>query len=134
MFTAPKRASRKLTMSLGLLLTIVALCSGCSKGARSLKLDKDLAHKSFEQFLTAWRDGKSSKELQDQSPQIICNDFEWNSGKKLISFKILEDEFSDGTNLTLAAEITIAVDGRPTPPQKVEYVVGTSPVITIFRP
>lgn len=118
---------------IAMLLALLVIC-GCSQGARSLKLDKDVAHKSFEQFLFAWREGKVPQDLQDAKPQIICTDYEWQSGRKLSNFKVLDDEFCDGTNLRLSAEITVVAEGKPAVTQTVEYIVGTSPVITISRP
>ena len=119
--------------TIAVLLALLVTC-GCSQGARSLKLDKDIAHKSFEQFLSAWQEGKVPKDLQDAKPQIICTDYEWQTGRKLSKFKVLDDEFSDGTNLRLSAEITVIAEGKPAVTQTVEYIVGTSPVITISRP
>ena len=123
------RSIRDLTVLFALLMAC-----GCSQGARSLKLDKDVAHKSFEQFLSAWREGKLPQELQDAKPPIICTDFEWRGGRKLANFKVLDDEFCDGTNLRLSAEITVIAEGKPAVTQTVDYIVGTSPVITISRP
>ena len=123
----------RLSRTIALLLVLLLSC-GCSQGARSLKLDKDVAHKSFEQFLSAWREGKVPQDLQDAKPQIICTDFEWRTGRKLTNFKVLDDEFCDGTNLRLSAEITVMTEGKPAVTQTVEYIVGTSPVITISRP
>ncbi len=114
------------------LLSVALLC-GCSQGARSLKLDKDLAKKSLEQALTAWRDGKTPKDLQSGTPPIICTDFQWANGKKLTKFKISDTESSDGTNLHLSAELAVAGDAGEEI-NTVDYIVGTSPVITISRP
>ncbi len=116
------------------LLVVVAVSGGCSQGARSLKLDKDVAHQSFETFLSAWRDGKTPKDLQEGKPQIICGDHQWRNGQKLVSFEILPTEESDGTNLKLTAKLTIELANKKTEVRTVEYIVGTSPVITIFPP
>lgn len=98
-----------------------------------MKLDKDLAKKSLEQALTAWRDGKTPKDLQNGTPSIICTDFQWANGKKLSKFKLTDTESSDGTNLHLSAELAVVGDGGEEI-NTVDYIVGTSPVITITRP
>jgi hypothetical protein len=131
-FMSYRAMTRRCFGSIALLALL--LFSGCSQGARSLKLDKDVAHKSFEQFLTAWRDGKSQKDLQAAQPSIICTDFQFMAGLKLKNFKVIDKESSDGTNLRLSAELTIAAEGQPDSTETVEYIVGTSPVITISRP
>jgi len=107
---------------------------GCSQGARSLKLDQDLARKSFETFLTAWRDGQTPKDLQSRDPKIIGTDADWERGYKLKNFEVLPEEFNDGTNLTLSAKLTIELAKNRIETRTVEYIVGTSPVITVFPP
>lgn len=110
------------------------LLMGCSQGARSLKLDQDLARKSFEAFLTAWRDGQTPQDLQGRTPKIIGTDADWERGRKLKNFEVLPEEFNDGTNLKLSAKLTIEIDKHRTETRTVEYIVGTSPVITVFPP
>ena len=116
------------------LLLLGVLLAGCSQGARSLKLDQDVARKSFEAFLMAWRDGQTPQDLQKRNPQIIGTDAEWQRGHKLKEFEVLPDEFNDGTNLKLSAKLTLELDHKRTETRVVEYIVGTSPVITVFPP
>ena len=115
-------------------LLIGLLLVGCSQGARSLKLDQDLARKSFEAFLTAWRDGQTPQDLQKRDPKIIGTDAEWQRGRKLKNFEVLPEEFNDGTNLKLSAKLTLELDKNRIETRVVEYIVGTSPVITVFPP
>ena len=92
-------------------------------------MNTDVAHSSLEKALTAWIDGKKPEDLK---PEIIMGDFAWDSGKKLVSFQILtKDETSDGTNLHIKVKRKFKTDGKESE-SEVLYIVGTSPVITIF--
>lgn len=107
------------------LLVFVLLLSGCQSEAQPLPLDEPLARQSMENALQAWVDGKSPADLK---PEIIMGDSGWEQGKKLTSFEILKDEeTSDGSNLHI--RVRRKFDSGES---KVIYIVGTSPVITIF--
>lgn len=129
MFTfTPQRALGALV-----LLALVAGAVGCEQGARRLSLDKDLARESFVTFLEAWKQGERPAALNERSPQIIAGDADWNAGRKLVGYRVLGTESDDGTNLhTTAALVVLDANGREHK-QQVTYIVGTSPVVTIFR-
>jgi hypothetical protein len=107
---------------------------GCNQGARSLALDKDLARQSLNKFLQCWADGGEAKSLSVQKPSIIGRDPAWDQGTKLAAYSLVQ-ESSDGTNLHITAELHFksAVEGQETESRHIRYVVGTSPVITVFR-
>lgn len=115
------------------LLAMVMLCvvaAGCSRSARSLSLNQPKAREACTAFLTAWKEGKK---VGDLAPKIVGRDSDWETGKKLESFEILPEEHSDGTNLHLKVR-HILKDVKGTEiKQEVAYVVGTSPVVTVFR-
>jgi hypothetical protein len=74
------------------------MLGGCSRTARDLKLDADLARASLNEALKAWADGKHPEEL---APEIIVGDASWNAGQTLVSFEIKSaDERSDGATST----------------------------------
>ena len=103
---------------------------GCSKTARDLPLDTQLARDSLEKALQAWVDGKKPADLQ---PEIIVGDSNWHSGQKLVSYEIKSEVMNDGTNLYLnvLCQFTNPKNKKPVK-SEVTYIVGTSPVITIF--
>lgn len=103
--------------------------NGCSGGARPHPLNPELARNSLQSAMQAWVDGKTPKDLQ---PKIIMGDTGWEQGRKLVSFEILRDEeTTDGSNLYIRVNRTFEKDGANAE-SKVTYIVGTSPVITIF--
>ena len=112
------------------LFTLSIALTGCSRTARSLSLNQPKAREACTEFLTAWKNGKR---VGDLKPKIIGRDSDWETGKKLESFEIMKDERSDGTNLHLTVRRTLKDDAGKETQQEVAYVVGTSPVVTVFR-
>ena len=108
----------------GLLLTL--MFAGCSSGdAPSYPLDKELARGSVQMAMQAWVEGKTPKDLQ---PDIVVGDPAWEQGTKLVSFEIAADEeTTDGSNLHIRVKRKLGSSES-----KVTYIVGTTPVVTIF--
>lgn len=104
--------------------------SGCEQNARSLTVDKAGARQACQTFLTAWKDGK---QIADLRPKITGRDSDWEAGKTLESFEILPEERTDGANLFLKVRRTVKPPQGAPEKQEVEFVVGTSPVVTVFR-
>lgn len=126
-------------MSFNFLNRYVATCllicasmglSGCEQNARSLSVDKTGAREACQTFLTAWKDGK---QIADLRPKITGRDSDWEAGKTLESFEILPEERTDGANLFLRVRRTVKPTQGAPEKQEVEFVVGTSPVVTVFR-
>lgn len=117
--------------SLSLVFLVLVFCgAGCSKTSRDLKLDAELARSSLEKALKAWVEGKKPADLK---PEITVGDAMWNAGKKLVSFEIkTADEKSDGSNLYIPVLREMKDDKGKVTKAEMIYVVGTSPVVTIF--
>ena len=115
-----------------LMVVVVLSCTilGCDRSARSLSLNQPKAREACNEFLTAWKNGK---QVADLKPKIIGRDSDWETGKKLESFEILKDERSDGPNLHLTVRRIVKDSTGREIQQEVFYVVGTSPVVTVFR-
>jgi hypothetical protein len=128
----PSRFARKL--GIASLLCLLPL-AGCGRtGGRDLSLDAEQARQSFNTFLETWKQGKTAGDLKALEPSIIAGDEDWSAGAKLVSYKVAPQEFNDGTNLHLTAELQLnGKNSKKSGKAAVSYVVGTSPVITIFR-
>ena len=117
-------------------LLFVGLVAGCGEtGGVNLKVDPDLAKRSLTSFLETWSRGEKLEALEKANPRIIGRDPLWESGSKLNEYKIGK-ETSDGANLHIQVELKVAPEGdasEATTTQSVTYIVGTSPVITVFR-
>lgn len=111
-------------------IALPLMLGGCSRTARDLKLDADLARASLNEALKAWENGKHPEEL---APEIIVGDASWNAGQTLVSFEIKSaDERSDGTNLYIPVACQLRDSKGKVTKTETIYIVGTSPVITIF--
>ena len=98
---------------------------GCSQETPSHPLDEQVARTSVQTAMQAWADGKTPADLK---PEIIIGDLAWEHGEKLVSFEIVPtEETSDGSNLYIRVIRKFESSDSP-----VTYIVGTSPVITIF--
>ncbi len=99
---------------------------GCSQGDMpSHPLDQELARASVQKAMQAWVDGKTPKDL---NPEIVVGDSSWEQGEKLVSFEIAtNEETSDGSNLHIVVKQKFDESDS-----EVTYIVGTSPVVTIF--
>jgi hypothetical protein len=66
---------------------------------------------------------------------MTVQDFEWESGAKLLDYEVLGDGQSRDANLSVKVKLMLASDQAKA--KKVEktvsYLVGTSPSITVFR-
>ena len=115
------------------LLAVAILCLalvGCQRTARNLSLDEDKAKEACETFLTAWKSGGSYVDLE---PDITSKDEDWDAKRKLVAFKLLPNEFSDGANLHIPVRLTLKEGQGAEYDTDVIYIVGTSPMITVFR-
>ena len=76
---------------------------------------------------------KEGKKPEDLKPRITGADFEWSSGKKLVSYEILPNEVKNGPNLLVSAQLVLQNQKGIESKTNASYIVGTSPVITVIR-
>lgn len=111
-------------------LGLVFLLTGCQQNARNLpSVNKSAAREALQTFLVAWKDGKKPDDLSN----MIGKDSEWDQGATLEEFEILSEERTDGANLFLKVRRKVKTRRGDIQDQDVEYVVGTSPTVTVFR-
>lgn len=125
-----RKAAHALVACASILLCL-SLTAGCGHSARNLKLDKESARQSLSAFLDCWKSGGEPDALKSRSPAIIGRDTDWDNGNKLVSYT-LGTETDDGTNMHITAQLVVATRSGQAP-KTVDYIVGTSPVITVFR-
>lgn len=104
---------------------------GCSKP--NVPAEPDLARSSLEAALGVWKSGESTDALAQHKPPITVTDFAWKAGQKLTDFHLLGEPTSDGVNLHFQSELTLTRPQGGESTEKVGYIVGTHPVVTIFR-
>lgn len=93
----------------------------------------ELARETLIAALTAWKDGSSPEDLQARSPAIVVQDLDWMAGAALQAFELQGDGRPIGANLSIEVELTLADPAGKVSTRKVWYLVGTDPVLTVFR-
>jgi hypothetical protein len=118
--------------SLGMLA--FPMLSGCSSRSGASPVNAALARDSLKVALDHWKNGEDPKSLESSSTPMIAKDFEWDSGAKLLDYKILDDGKEEDANLRVPVKITLSQPGKSKAVEKTaSYVIGTSPSVTVFR-
>jgi hypothetical protein len=125
---APKRCIQQFVVG-----SISVLAFGCFGSAGSDTVRPDLAKETLITALSAWKDGKTMDVLQSQSPAIVVQDMDWTAGKQLQEFALQGDGKPVGANLSIEVELTFGDTSDEMSQQKVWYLVGTDPALTVFR-
>ncbi len=107
------------------------MLTGCESGPPIYPVEPDAAKQSLELVLNGWKEGKPIDAWLTANPRIVVQDHDWSMGRKLIGFEIGKGEAIDA-NLHNEVTLTLDMDGKPSP-KRVTYLVGTKPVITVFR-
>lgn len=114
---------------------VCALCLlmvvGCQPGPRPS--DSVAAQQALEKMLKTWKNGGKALDLKVAEPSIIAVDDDWERSVVLKNYRLQANPFDDGVNLHFTVDLTLMnKQGREF--RKVQvYIVGTNPVITIFR-
>lgn len=118
------------TTRVTLLLAMLGLI-GCGGGqGRNRPLDVELAKSSLDTAMRAWIDGKQPADLK---PGIIMGDFAWESGKTLVGYELVDGkEHNDGANLHVTVVREFKNAQGKTSKSEMNYIISTSPAITIF--
>jgi hypothetical protein len=70
--------------------------------------------------------------MRSETPEVFVGDFDWKQGRRLVAYEIGGGTF-DGKNLRVPVTLTVAQPPRGNRKIAVNYIVGTRPVVTIFR-
>ncbi len=115
-----------------------ALCcllpAGCGSGTyQSAPVNADVARETLEHVMESWKGGDTVEALKEQSPAIVVQDIDWTNGAELLSYEVVGDGKEANANLIAQVKLTLK-DKEGTQSEKmVTYVVGTAPVLTVFR-
>lgn len=98
---------------------------GCGSSA---PVDAPKAKQALVAALDAWKRGDKPESLKP----IVVQDMDWMGGAKLVSYE-LGDGKDDNLNLRCPVKLKlVGADGKDVE-KTVIYMVGTSPVTTVFR-
>lgn len=112
---------------------LLAVLAGCGSGGSHATLDATSARQEFERFLQTWQKGGKPAELRQATPQVVVSDADWDAGRKLVRYYIDGKDFNDGRNLHITAQLILQDAARGTVQHELTYIVGTNPLVTIFR-
>ncbi|MFO1001244.1 MAG: hypothetical protein U0936_12945 [Planctomycetaceae bacterium] len=122
--------SRRIAVSL-----LLGLCMfvGCGE-QRAAPVDPVLAKKSLVEVMEHWKSGGAIEALRKRQPEIVAQEMWWSQGRKLIGFQLVGEGRVEDANWFCDVELEVS-DGEGKEPVKktFTYVVGTDPVITVFR-
>ena len=110
------------------------LLAGCgSNRMEAHPVDSNLARNTLDAVLKSWQEGATPESWQQKTPSVVVQDMDWKFGKKLKSFEVIEPTESVDANLHCQVKLTLEDPEKGEVEQTVKYVVGTSPVLTVFR-
>ena len=119
-----------LTLPVAIALTLIGAAGCQQRGGRYLSLDQTLAESSLKTFLDTWKSGQTLQALDQLEPKIVGVDDTWKAGGRLTDYRVVQSR-SDGANLHVTVELNV-VRGKGPQQMHTVYIVGTSPLITIF--
>jgi len=108
--------------------------AGCGSGPyESAPVNASIARDTLNAALESWKEGASIESLKDDFPSIVVQDFDWSGGAKLLDYEVLDDGKPESANLVAQVKLSLE-DNEGTKSEKtVTYLVGTAPVLTVFR-
>lgn len=111
---------------------VLLIATGCG-GGPSHPVDTGTARKTLVETLDRWKSGEKPDDLQKSNPQIVVQDMDWLGGAELVAYEVVGDGEPMDANLLARVKLTLKGKDGKTAEKTVSYLVGTSPVLTVFR-
>jgi len=124
------RVNQRLVVPTLMVLTVTLFAVGCSGTPDVVR--PTVAKETLITALTAWKNGDAPTLLRETSA-IVVQDMDWTAGAKLQDFKLQDDGKAVGANLSIEVELSLVDAAGAATQQKVWYLVGTDPALTVFR-
>lgn len=121
---------------LNAVILVLAVCTqnfGCSGSATSDPVRPDVAKDTLVSALNSWKEGKTAESLRKESTEIVVQDVDWTAGAKLNGYELMDDGEEIGANLSIEVRLDLVDQEGKSASKQVWYVVGTDPVLTVFR-
>ncbi len=97
------------------------------------RVEPGSAKKILEEVLTSWKSGGSIEDWPTHQPSVIVQDMDWKNGALLQDFEIIGDGEAVDANLHCQVKLKLQLPNKSKSEKTVTYLVGTSPVVTVFR-
>lgn len=113
---------------------LLLCCCACSDAysPEAHRVNPDAALSTLKSVLNGWIAGESPDSFQQKTPSIVVQDMQWKAGARLDAFEILSTEAVDA-NLRCRVKLSLNVPEQGEVEETAMYLVGTSPVLTVFR-
>lgn len=120
--------------ALAVAMLVGCFISGCgNQGRTAAPVDPEQARTTLKITLDAWKNGESPSDLRARSPEIVAQDADWQRGMKLSAYQVLDDGDARDANLECRVKLSLRNKAGQSVDRSVTYVVGTDPVLTVFR-
>ena len=108
--------------------------AGCGSGPyESAPVNPEVARETLNAALESWKEGATIESLKADSPSIVVQDFDWSGGAKLLDYEVLDDGKPESANLVARVKLSLEDKEGTKSERTVTYLVGTAPVLTVFR-
>ncbi|MEX2317574.1 MAG: hypothetical protein WD669_10515 [Pirellulales bacterium] len=125
-----KPAAKRNVFRLTIVSLVLTVC-GCGDGLGPV--DPEAARNTLTKALDAWKGGSQPSALSQQEPPIVVSDLFWESGRKLVSYKVTGQGTADSRgNLRVPVTLTLQAPKQPET-FAATYIVTVSPKMTVFR-
>lgn len=122
------------TVALWLVAALCAAAPGCGEGLQTADpVDADRARETLRTVLETWKNGDAPESLKERSPSIVVQDMDWIGGTRLLNYEIVDSGRAVDANLLCKVKLTLSGPQNRATSKTVTYIVGTSPVLTVFR-
>lgn len=112
---------------------LAALATGCSGPRRAAPVNADQARQTLRSVLENWRSGQTPDGQRQATPPVVVQDTDWLRGYELLDYQFVTDGRSRDANLHIPVDLTLRDPSGMQRKKKAYYVVGTDPVLTVFR-
>ena len=124
---------RRNALRLAIGLFAASALAGCGDTSTPTAANTDQARKTLDSALTAWTQGQTVEAVKGASPSILVEDPKWKKGATLKKFEVKGDGKPSGAERVFAVKLTLADSAGKETTEDVDYRVGTSPILTVFR-
>ena len=116
-----------------LIVATLLFATGCQNAATEHRVDGMLARKNLETVLEGWKSGEQPNAWRTKSPEIVVQDIDWMTGAKLLAYEIIEEGKLVDANMHCKVKLMLEDGNQNRNEKNVTYLIGTSPICTVFR-
>ena len=84
------------------------LLPGCGDPSRAHAVNEPTARDALKTALDGWKNGETPASFASAGSPMIVQDFEWESGAKLLDYQLVDDGKAYDANLRVQVKLTLA--------------------------